>query len=362
MALRWIEGFETDQDVVDFGRKYAVAVNSGSWSFSTGPKVGSMMQAGGNADSELRTKTLVITPSNTWFTGWRVRCSTTSGGFTTVTDRGGGITAFRGASDQVEIRIHSAGGGAFTWRVYRGATLLGESPSFWDSDWIYWEFKFVCRTGTNGSVEIKSRDTYHGSASTVFYSLAAVNTANSGTDGADTFRFKFQFGNNGSFDDIYINDDSGSVNNDYTSGDVVIFGSSPNGDGNRVQWTPSSGTVHFSLVNDPAGTPSDTTKIKSQTPGQVDLFDYQNLALVSSGQSLLGLMMGTTGGMETSGSRNLRHIIRDTGGSEATGTAWNWSTTPTQHQAEVFEQNPVTSVPWTKTAVDAAQFGIELVS
>ena len=360
MAMRWMEGFEVDQGITDFARKYAVAVNSGSWNFITAPKVGQAMQGGGNADAELRTPTLVGSPSNTWIVGWRVRGSVTSG-VTGAGDRAGGVTMFRGASDQVQIKAHSNGGGAFTWRVYRGATLLGESPTWWDSDWLYWEFKFVCRTATNGSVQIKVRDTYRGAASSVFYTLAGVNTANSGTDGADTVRFMFQFGNNGSFDDIYVNDDSGSTNNDYLSGDVVIFGGSPNGDGHQTDWTPSRPGTHFDLVNDAPGTPSDTTKVKSQNPGDIDLYDYQNFPLISSVLNILATMLGTTGGMETTGTRTLRHRIRS-GTSEAFGTSWSWNSTPQKFQYEMFEQNPVTSLPWTKAELDAIQFGIELVS
>jgi hypothetical protein len=347
-----MEGFEVDQGTTDFTRKYAVAANSGTWNFIAGPKVGSAMQGGSNADAELRTKALVGSVQNTWIVGWRVRGATAATALSG--DRAGGVTLFSGSSSQVEVRAHFEGS-AVTWRVYRGSTLLGESPSFWDSDWSYWEFKILARTSTNGSVQIRKDGV-------VWYTLSGVNTANSGSDGADRVRFLFQFGNQGSFDDIYICDGSGAANNDYLSGDVVVFGASPSGDGNRVQWTPSRAGTHFDLVNDAPNASSDTTKVKSQTPGQDDLYDYQNLSLVSSGQPIYGVQLGTVGGMETSGNRTLKPLVRDTGGSEAYGTSWNWSDTSPHHEPTIFETNPVTSVVWSKTSIDAAQFGIDLFS
>jgi hypothetical protein len=357
MSLRFVEGFEVDQGTVDFGRKYQTVVNTGTFNFITGPKVGSAMQAGGSADSELRTKVLVGSPGNVWIVGIRVRAATASGSIG-AGDRGGGITLFRGASDQVEIRVHSNGGGAYTWRVYRGATLLGESMSWWDDTWTYWEFKIQARTGTNGSVQIRATDTYHG-GTTTFFTLSGVNTANAGVDGADTVRFKFQYGNNGSFDDIYINDDQGSLNNDYLSGDVVVFGASPNGDGARTQWTPSTPGPHFSLVNDPAGSPSDTTKVTSQATGQDELYDYQNLALVRDVLTIYGLMLGTVGGMDTSGTRTIKPLVRS-GGTDNFGTPWSWSDTLQHHEPSIYEQNPIGPAAWTKTSIDAAQFGFDL--
>jgi hypothetical protein len=347
-----MEGFERDQGTTDFGRKYAVAQNTGSWNFITGPKVGQAMQAGSNLDAELRTKALVGAVQNTWVVGWRVRGATSSGTIA-AGDRAGGVTLFSGSSDQIEVRYHSLGGGGVTWRVYRGSTLLGESPSFWDVDWTYWEFKITARTATNGAVQIR-RD------GAVFYTLSGINAGNSGGDGADRVRFLFQMGNNGSFDDIYILDTSGALNNDYLSGDVVVFGSSPSADGNRNQWSPSRAGTHFDLVNDAAGAPTDATKVKSQTPGQDELYDYQNLNLVSSGQPIYGMQLSTTGGMETSGNRTLKPLVRDTGGSEANGPSWNWSDTSQHNEPTIFEQNPVTSVAWSKASLDAAQFGLDL--
>ena len=76
------------------------------------------------------------------------------------------------------------------------------------------------------------------------------------------------------FDDIAINDTSGSYQNSWPGqGGVLLL--VPNADGDETDWAPSEGSVHYSLVDDiPANT---TDWVQAKESGSVDLFQIEDL-------------------------------------------------------------------------------------
>lgn len=353
--LRWLEGFETDLDTTDFGRKYAT-VTGASWPTLTGPKSPTELAITSVSTNRLKTKALVGSPTNTWFIGFRFQGA---GDAAATGALGAGWIAFRGAAnDQCEVRLMGVATSNARWEVRRGSTSLGTSPVFFRDARDYWEFKIVARTSTNGSVEIRRNGV-------VFYTLSSVNTANSGSDGADLFEVTFAAGVTGGthhWDDIAINDDTGGQNDSYLSGDLVVHGTNPNSDGASTQWTPSTGSTHFSLVDDPAGSPNDTDYVTSAVLSDIDLYNYTDFSLIGTNTPIIGIMVGTTGAMQASGDRDVEVRVRDTGGSQVSGTAHNFASTTIEHFAQCFDQNPVTSVDWTKASLNAAQFGVRTAS
>lgn len=360
--LRWLEGFEAEQDSTEWTPKYSVVDEGGGGGFTFPAGFRSPAACTGGtttANAELRTKALVASPSNTWFSGIRVLFGTN----VTAGDKNAGYRYYSGATEQLAFvlsvnTILSALHPTASWKVYRGATLLGTSPAFFLDQNNYWEFGAVVRTSTNGSVTIRRNGT-------TFYSLSGVNTANSGSDGADRAGWKWHIGSQSvTVDDWYINDDAGSSNNTFmaASGDPVIFGKLPSGEGNRNDWTPSSGTNNAALVDDAAGSVSDADYVSSFTAGDDDLYDYTDFTEFGSSTPVLGVQLNTRGAMLASGSKVISPLFRDTGGSEDVGTSWTWSSTSAQHEERLYDLNPVTASAWTRASLNAGQFGVNLVS
>lgn len=363
MALRFLEGFEVEQGSTEFTPKYGTVDDGGGggFVFPSTPKSGSGCTGGtSTANAELRTKALVSSVENSWFSGLRW----ISGNNVSAGDKNCGYRYYSGATEQLAfvLSINTIlAGSAYpsaVWKVYRGATLLGTSPSFFLTQWIYWEFGAVIRTGTNGSFEIRK----DGAS---FYSLSSINTANAGTDGADVAGYKFSASTSQSttIDDWYICDGTGSTNNSFLSanGDPVIFGALPSGNGNRTDWFASSGSNHAALVDDAAGSVNDADYVYSATAGNDDLYDYADFTF-ASGLPVLGVQLNTRGAMLASGNKVLQPVFRDTGGSEDFGTSWTWSSTSITHEERVYDVNPVTSAAWTRSALNAGQWGVSVFS
>lgn len=344
MALRWIEGFETDQGQTDLERKYAVASNSSAWSTTTGLRLGTALRSSGTT-AELRTKALVAAVGNTWTMGFRFRGNTNI----TVGDHPGGMTLFSGSGDQLEFRFSSPTDNTMVVKVYRGATLLGTSERFFADDWYYLEFQAVVRTATNGSFSVKVDGV-------TVLTVSGVNTANQGTDGADRVRALLRITNGTSdWDDWYIRDDSTFL------GDTVIQGILPTSDGNRTEWTPDTGSTNFDRVDDAAGSPSDSDKVTADTPGLTDLYGYANLTFAGTSTTIHGLQVNTSAFMGTSGTRTLRPKFRQST-TEADGTNFVVPNTTPNGYSEVFAVDPTDSAAWTKAKVDAIEIGVEVVS
>lgn len=95
---------------------------------------------------------------------------------------------------------------------------------------------------------------------------------------ANTVITKLQFGQIYSsysyYDDIIVNDISGSVNNSWPNGAKIVK-LKPNADGSTKQWTPSAGSDHYALVDE--AVPSGTDFLQSTTAGEVEELALENL-------------------------------------------------------------------------------------
>ena len=353
MALRWVEGFENDFGDTDFDRKYdSYVVPASSWSSGDGRKDPNGQSAGSSAaDAALLTPTLVAVADDTWIVGFGFKMPSSA----SVTEHAAGVTfVLNGSGDQIEFRINSVDSRSAQFRVYRGATLLGSTSGFFHGQWYYFEIRVVI-DDASGSYEVRKDGTSIGSGST-------LDTKNQTGTGADQVRFKWGVTGGASFcDDIYVIDETGSKNNTWL-GDSVAEGLRPNVDGNRVEWDPSSGSTHYVLVDDPAGSPNDTDKVTSQTIGDDDLYGFEDSSLMASSTTVHGVMVSSSAGMEASGSRTLRHRHRDSGGSESTGSNFVVSGTAFDHYFDVFENNPALAVAWSRTNLNNSEFGPEVVA
>jgi hypothetical protein len=340
MTLHWVEGFETHATSTYLGRKYAAA--GGTLSAATGRLFGNAITINGAAGQ-------FTTPSfgvqNTWIIGFGFKVTTSVLGSPTV-------TIMSGATEQCSISIVSSGAG-YVWRIRRGSTTIATSATVRSlATWYYVELKVTVRDGTDGVYELRVDETADISGS-------GVNLANTGADGADVFQFSATSSNT-AWDDIYICDDQGSINNNF-QGDSAVRGILPNGDGASTALTPSTGTSHFALVDDTATAPTpDTDYNRAVNVGDRDLYAYENLTGQLNGP-IVGVMVTSDMRMETTGTGQMKVVVRQGGVNydQATHTV---NGTGVRAYTQIIENSPDDAAPWEVADLDNAQIGVEKVS
>lgn len=338
MTLHWVEGFEIHATSGFLDRKYASG--GGTASAATGRLFGNGITFNG-ASSHLTTPSFGV--QNTWIIGFGFKISSVSGTPT--------VTVMSGSSQQCSLTIASLGSG-YCWVLKRGSTTIATSVierTF--NTWYYVELKVTVRTGTNGVYELRVDETADLSGS-------SVNLANTGSDGADVFQISTTT-NASTWDDLYISDDQGSVNNDF-QGDSAVRGILPNGDGASTGWTPSTGSSHFALVDDSATSPNDNDYNRGVNVGDRDLYDYENLTGLLNGP-IAGVMVSSGMRMEATGTAQVKVVVRQGGVNfdQATHTV---NGTPVRSYTQVIENSPDDSAPWEVADLDNAQIGVEKVS
>lgn len=238
--------------------------------------------------------------------------------------------------------------------VYRGfgSTLLGSASVYLADDvYSYVEIKAAIHD-TTGAVTVR----VNGQSA---LTLTNIDTRNGGTTNWELV----SLGANGAvagsdrafvFDDLYIADSSGSVNNDFLGPRrvITIF---PTGAGASTDFTPSTGS-NWQNVDD-TSLDSDTTYNSESTPGDHDTYAFGNVGVTGSVAGIQHNLMVRSDG---SGSETVRPKTR-IGGVDYNGTTQALTTAYTDVR-EVVELSPATTSAWTTTEIDGAEFGIELVS
>ena len=156
-------------------------------------------------------------------------------------------------------------------------------------------------------------------------------------------------------DDIYVCDSTGASHNDFL-GEVEIEAIFPSSDYGTCDWTCSTGTDHYGLVDDNPPD-DDSTYISTDTVDHKDLFDYQD---VSGDAGILGIQINTLARIE-SAARNLTPMLRS-GGTEYAQTAQLVTDTSYDEFVTILETDPATSSAWTVANLNATQFGVKMTS
>jgi hypothetical protein len=169
-----------------------------------------------------------------------------------IFDTGGSISALRISSDTGSTTLGTTAAGVMAANV-----------------WHYIEVEIVVST-TVGRITI-----YVDSVQKL--NLTGQNTANLGVGTTvDSIRFASTNGGNGNagfvdYDDIYILDAATKI------GERRVETLRPNADvGGSLNWTPDTGTVHFSRVN--ATVAQSTTFVSASAVGNLDLYDIADLS------------------------------------------------------------------------------------
>ena len=254
-----------------------------------------------------------------------------------------------GGTPHVSLRA-TTGTSTFTLSAGRGNyTELGSAvAAILDSIWAYVEIKAVIHD-TAGSIVVKVNGV-------TVINVSGVDTRNGGTPKVDAILFGNGRGNNSNYDfyidDIYVLDDSGSLNNDFL-GDVRVACIRPDGAGNSTQWTPSAGS-NWQNVDDEE--PNDDTDYNSEgTAGDKDL--YTLTALPTSAGSVAGIREITRHRKDDAGAATIRQLIR-TGSTDYEGSDVVVGDNYTYAQA-IRETNPNTSAAWTESEINGLEAGVK---
>ncbi len=334
MTLRWIDGAEGWEDGTYAARAYADSLIATITPGRATPGT----RAWDNNGGRMQTPSLGV--QNTWIIG--------IGMFVTST-AACKIRFFSGGTEQCRFEIEDSGG-LPRWKLMRGTTQIGTaSATFALSQWFYFEFKVDVLTAA-ATYEVRQNEV-------AIMSGSGANLANTGANGADSFGWGYA--GTQRFDDIYILDTTGAAPNNNFLGDVVAVHVLPATEGHQIDFTPSTGTDNAALVDE--GPASSADYNSSDVNTNEDYYTFGNLPPTGLG-TIYGIRISGSWAMATTGSRVARYRYYN-GVTEFTlGSNVSAATTALVELPQISETNPNTTVAWTKAEIDAAEFGVEVVS
>lgn len=256
------------------------------------------------------------------------------------------VTYHSGTSDQLTISCLSDGSIQIR-RGSSGGTILGTSPAglFPSSGFTSFQIKLVVHP-TAGSVEFR----LNGGA-TPAYILSGANTQ--GAAAATITDIELGGITAMLTDDVVIWDTAGTVNNDWL-GDLRVDSYLPNADGDTVTMTPSTGTTHYTLVDEvPA---SATDYVTGDAAGEKDLFMMGNMGHTPT---VVHAVIPAANMVKTDAGLRETTLVVKSGGVEYDGSSIALGTSAVKY-TRVLERNPNGDVAWTKSSVDALQVGVKV--
>lgn len=189
-------------------------------------------------------------------------------------------------------------------------------------------------------------------------SMAGQNTRQTGGGDFKSYGlgspFTFRYYDEAHFDDFYILNASGTVNNTWI-GDARVDVLRPTGPGALAQLTPTPAGANWQNVDEAATDLADY--VQSTAVGQRDTYAYADLPAMAT-PSILGVQATSIARKTDAGAANIKHVVRigTTNFPDATGQ-------PLLQLANahltLWERNPNGSVAWTESAVNNAEFGVE---
>ncbi len=258
------------------------------------------------------------------------------------------MSLWDGASQGVTLR-HTVAGEFEIRRGTSAANTLGTTSGAAVSldTWAYIELK-VTTHATTGSFELRVNGVN-------VLSGTNVNTKGGSNNYITNAKLELSTGTANSyfFDDLYILDTSGSVNNDFLGSRkvVTVF---PSAEGDNIDFTPSTGTDNSALVDENPANESDY--VESGTTGHKDLYQYGNLGATGG---INGVQVTTIAAVSDANPLTLKTLAKS-GTTESADAGQSVSTTTFSAFSRILETNPDTSAAWTASEVDGAQFGIEV--
>ncbi len=208
--------------------------------------------------------------------------------------------------------------------------------------WFYVELKVIVGTSGHATVQLNG-------APEIASSLGNFATSN-----ISQIRFEnHSLSGNTQIDDVYVLDTTGSSPQNDFLGDVRVVTLYPVADGTHTQWTPDTGTDHFSRVNEHL-IDGDASYVKDATPGDKDSYLMDTfLGVIYSAQLNLGARKGEAA------LRQLAPLIRQAG-TDHVGTTSTLSLDYLFY-SWILDNDPLGN-PWLAATINADEFGQELIT
>ncbi|HWD38915.1 MAG TPA: hypothetical protein VG944_08715 [Fimbriimonas sp.] len=157
------------------------------------------------------------------------------------------------------------------------------------------------------------------------------------------------------WDDLYAADTTGSINNSFL-GTIQVKTLLPTGNGTNTQWTASAGSAYNCVNGNPPT--NGTSYISDANDGEISTF---TTAGVGSTGGVTGVFLKVHAAVDIAGARGIAGAVRTHSANYVGSTQTVNSTTYSSKQA-IWDANPNTGVQWTLTELNAAEFGVEVIS
>lgn len=233
------------------------------------------------------------------------------------------------------------------------ATSSGHTPITINNLWHSFQAKAVLRSDGAGSCEVRLNG------------VAVINFTGqtAGTTGDVThIGFHGPAGGSGNLvvDDFWICDGvdatatQGAPNNNFL-GDLKVTTLFPTSEGDTLQFTPSTGTAHYSLVDE---NPVNTTDyVSSLTVGQRDLYNVGDL--VATATAPVAVRVGLYAQKSDAGTASIKTLIKENGTLTA-GAVQPLLTSWSGFYGSIRTKKPSNDTPWTVADVNGLQVGVEV--
>ena len=161
--------------------------------------------------------------------------------------------------------------------------------------------------------------------------------------------------------DLYLTDGSGTTNTGRLGSSIAPYGITsqpilPNADTSTVQWTPLSGSVHFSEINElPAD--GDTSYNATNVTGKIDSYDWQPIPTFTG--TVKSVQISYSCRSTAEGTMILKQNIGPAG-VEQKGNSFGLCSTFNYQNHQAFDLDPATGLAWLQSNFNIKAFGIEL--
>jgi len=339
MTLLFVDGFD-HYATADLAKKWT----SGGGNMTVGA-VGRRSGSGISGSTSAANLSKTLAASASWVVGFAFHIATAPAAARRI------CAFYDAGTTQCELRVNAD----MTLSVTRNGTALTNGTSVATlaaGIFAYIEFKVtIANSISAGSCKVRINGA---DVITVATSQDLQNTAN-----ASANQFILGIENSSAtvtFDDVYICDQAGSTNNDFL-GDVRVDTIYPTSDGNYSQFTPSTGTSHFALVDET--TPNTTDYNDGSTVSDRDSYGMGNLAALTS-QTVYGVQVNAAILKDDAGAKSACTMVRSSstnadGASAALGTSQ-------VYVSQVFETDPNGAIPWTETTVNSMESGVKVTA
>ena len=251
---------------------------------------------------------------------------------------------FTTGGSTIQVQLYGDRATGFLRLIY-GVTNVQLSLSPVLNTFYYAEVKVTFATGATGSIEVRTNgeSIYTATGVRTATTNASSNQLEIGVDG--------QNGGSVIVDDLYLLDTTGAAPNNDFLGDSRVITLFPTEDGVYRQWTPSTGSDHYPLVNKPV--PAATPYVAAASVGERD--SYGMTTLVGS-PTVYAVVENLYAEKDDAGPGSVAPSFY-IGGVDYDGTGVAQSDGSFARMREVLTLNPALGLVWTATALNAAEYG-----